>query len=101
MTYIFFILLKCLPPSNFVLKKIFNRLNAFFLPINLLPNVMIFALLCNRDNWVFLTLKHKAAHIFLILFAVMDIPMPEPHTRIPKLPFVIDTFFVSFFAKIG
>ena len=40
------------------------RLIALLLLINLSPSVMIFALLCNLDNCVFLALKHIAALIF-------------------------------------
>ena len=53
---IFLTLLKCLPPSNLVLKNILIRLIALFFLINLSPNVMMFALLCNLDNLVFFLL---------------------------------------------
>ena len=53
---IFLILLECLPPSNFVFKKILTQFKAFFFDNSLEPNVMIFASLCNLDNFVDFTL---------------------------------------------
>ena len=79
----------------------FINLKALFLLINLDPNVMIFALLCNLDNCVFLALKHIAALIFFVLFAAIAIPVPDPHTKTPKLPLSDATFLDSFFAKSG
>ena len=52
--YIFFTLFLCLPPSNLVLINTSIHLNAVFFFVNLDPNVIIFALLCNLDNFVFL-----------------------------------------------
>ena len=46
---------------------------------------MIFASLCNLDNFVDFKLKHCAARIFLCLFAAMFIPIPDPQTKIPML----------------
>ena len=69
--------------SNLVFKKIPTYLKAFFLVNNLEPNVMIFALLCNLDNFVDFKLKHCAARTFLCLLAVILIPIPDPQTKIP------------------
>ena len=52
---IFFTFLLCRPPSNYVYIKTSINLKALFFFVNLDPNVIIFALLCNLDNFVFLT----------------------------------------------
>ena len=63
--------------------------------------------------FIFKTLKTKNASYllisitpytfltFLVLFAAIAIPVPDPHTRIPKLPFLDDIFLDNFFAKSG
>ena len=71
-----------------------NR-SAFFFDINLDPNVMMFASLCNLDNFVDFRLKHCAARIFLCLLAAMFIPVPEPQTKIPTLFLLVFTFFAN------
>ena len=48
--YIFLILLKCLPPSNLVFKKVEISLRAEPLLVNLDPKHIILALLCCLDN---------------------------------------------------
>ena len=56
---------------------------------------MIFASLCNLDNFVDFKLKHCAARIFLCLFAAIFIPIPEPQTNIPH-----DFFVLTFLATL-
>ena len=67
----------------------------FFLVNNLEPNVMMFASLCNLDNFVDFKLKHCAARIFLCLFATIFMPVPEPQIKIPTLFLLIFTFLAT------
>ena len=59
---------------------------------------MIFASLCNLDNFVDFKLKHWAARIFLCLFAAILIPIPDPQTNIPTWFLLILTFFATLWA---
>ena len=51
--FIFLTLLKCLPLSNLVFKKILTQFKANFALISLDPKAIILASLCNLDNLVF------------------------------------------------
>ena len=54
--YNFFILFKCLPPSNLVFKNISTNFRDKLFFVNLAPNAIILALLCCLDNLVDLIL---------------------------------------------
>ena len=45
--------------------------------------------------------KNIRALIFLTLFATIDIPTPEPQTKIPRFFLLFATLFANFFAKSG
>jgi hypothetical protein len=92
-------LLKCLPPSNFVLKKAKILLITVFLEVSLAPIQITFALLCCLDNLDATTEVIKADLTFLNRFEAIDIPIPEPHIKIPKV--VESIFLQSFLAKTG
>ena len=72
-----------------------TKSKAFFFDKSLDPNVMIFASLCNLDNFVDFKLKHCAARMFLCLFAAIFIPVPDPQTKIPTLFLLILTFLAT------
>ena len=56
LSYTFFNLRRCLPPSNLVLRKTLTSLIAFCFLVNLAPNAKILALLCILDKRVDATL---------------------------------------------
>mgnify|MGYP006863414892 FL=1 len=72
------------PPAKSHLSQISTRYFASSGPITLSPIHMICALLLFLDLSVEKGSWQTAARIPGILFAVMHIPIPVPHTRIPR-----------------
>ena len=73
------------PPSNSVARKTFSASRAVSVPIRRWPNATTLASLCSRDNRADVTSWARAARTLGLRLAAIEMPMPVPQTRTPRL----------------
>src|SRR3990172_4379263 len=74
----------CRPPSNGVVRNVLTISTTLSHPVMRSPMVRTFASLWSRASRAAVTDSQTAARIPLCLLATIDIPIPVPHTKIPR-----------------